>query len=35
MAATMAAPMAPTMTRFLFMAHSSWTLCWGLRIGKY
>jgi hypothetical protein len=28
MAATTAAPMAPTMTRFLFMAHSSWTLCW-------
>jgi hypothetical protein len=34
MAATTAAPMAPTMTRFLFMAHSSWTLYWGRHIGK-
>jgi hypothetical protein len=29
MAATMAAPIAPAMTRFHFMAHSSWTLYWG------
>lgn len=34
MAATTAAPMAPTMTRFLFMAHSSWTLYWGRHIGE-
>jgi hypothetical protein len=35
MAATTAAPRAPTMTRFLFMAHSSWTLCSDLRIGNH
>ena len=29
MAATTAAPKAPTMTRFLFMAHSSWTFVLG------